>query len=304
MRSRLLVAICAAGIAILLATVGIVIVQFRGRLPLHLAGFSSQDDPALDIQPGSGKSFRDVLKNGAPCPYCPEMVIVPAGSFVMGSPADEVGRNGDEGPQRTVMLSKPIAVGKFEITFDEWQACVADGGCADNPAPPDEGWGKGRRPVVNVSWNDAHDYLGWLSRATGRSYRLLSEAEWEYAARAGTTTRYHFGNDEKRLSEFAWYASNCGLSTHRVGTKKPNNFGLHDMHGNVWEWVEDCYGSYLIAPTDGTPNKSEKCNSRVLRGGSWDYLAPYLRSAIRAYSPAGSRYNAFGLRVARSLPAS
>jgi formylglycine-generating enzyme required for sulfatase activity len=141
-------------------------------------------EAAEAAMPKPGETFRD-------CPDCPEMVVVPAGSFMMGSPASEANRQGDEGPQRTVKIGKPFAVGKFEVTFDEWDACVADGGCTQKPG--DEGWGRGRRPVIYVSWYDAQEYTGWLSRKTGKSYRLLTEAEWEYAARAGTSTPFSTG---------------------------------------------------------------------------------------------------------------
>ena len=228
------------------------------------------------------------------CSDCPEMVVVPAGKFVMGSEHDY----DNEKPAHEVTISRSFAVGKFEVTFAEWQACVTAGGCASNKSPSDEGWGGGRRPVINVSWNDAKEYVTWLSGKTRQPYRLLTEAEWEYAARAGTTTKYAFGDtitDEQGL----WGAS----QTADVGSFPPNPWGLHDMHGNVWEWVEDCYqNDYNDAPSDGTARPSADCALRVLRGGSWDDDHPqYLRSSFRYMYLPGYRFGNIGFRVARGL---
>src|SRR5207249_7461576 len=140
--------------------------------------------------------------------------------------------------QHTVVIPQPLAVGKFEVTFDEWDACVAHGGCTYRPI--DAGWGRGRQPVIRVSWDDAKVYSAWLAKQTGKPYRLLTEAEWEYAARAGNPGRYSFGDNETQLGEYAWFSNNSDSKTQPVGTKKPNAFGLYDMHGNVWQWVEDC----------------------------------------------------------------
>ena len=212
-----------------------------------------------------GRVFRD-------CPECPELVVVPSGSFMMGSPSSESGRDGDEGPVHRVTIGYPFAVGVYEVTFGEWDACVSGGGCGGH-RPDDEGWGRGRRSVINVSWDDAQGYVEWLSRKTGEEYRLLSESEWEYVARAGTSTRYWWGEGIGRNR--ANCGSDCGDSyryTAPVGSFSANPFGLHDVHGNVWEWVEDCRnGSYAGAPSDGTAWESGNCSRRVLRGGSWDY---------------------------------
>ena len=209
----------------------------------------------------------------------------------------------DEKPVHEVHLDKPMAVGKYEITFDEWDACVVDGGCQKNKRPGDEGWGRARRPVINVSWGDAKEYAGWLSRKTGAPYRLLSEAEWEYAARAGSAGKYAFGEtlDAKR-AKFSDGKQGVG-ETAEVGSFPANAWGLHDMHGNVWEWVEDCYlPNYVGAPTDGSPRSGSDCgNTRVLRGGSWDYGPEDLRSAIRYRLPPFYRVDEIGFRVAREL---
>jgi formylglycine-generating enzyme required for sulfatase activity len=194
-------------------------------------------------------------------------------------------------------LRAPLAVGKFEVTFAEWDACVAAGGCSHRPA--DAGWGRGNRPVINVSWDDAQAYVRWLSLRTGRTYRLLTEAEWEYAARAGTVTAYSFGATISQSQ--ANYGGNLGR-TQPVGSYAANRFGLHDMHGNVWEWVQDCYvasyppgsGDASVAVTTGD------CSHRVLRGGSWKYAPQNLRAAARSWLTAGDRYNFGGFRLART----
>ena len=245
-----------------------------------------------------GKTFRD-------CPECPEMVVVPAGSFTMGSPASEEGRyKKNEGPRHRVTISQPFAAGKYEVTFAEWDACVSVGGC-NGHRPRDRSWGRGSRPVIYVSWNDAKSYVAWLSRETGKRYRLLKEAEWEYAARAGTRTRYSWGDGIGRNR------ANCrscgsrwdGEQTAPVGSFSANLFGLHDMHGNVWEWVEDCWHkSYAGAPSDGSAwVTGGDCERRVLRGGSWGIGPRGLRSAFRGWVVAGDRGYTLGFRVARTL---
>lgn len=184
------------------------------------------------------------------CTDCPAMVVVPSGSFTMGSPDDPKSERNFAGPQREVTIAEPFAVGKYEVTFAEWDACVAALGC---PRLTDEEWGRGERPAINLTWDEAQRYTTWLTKLMGRPYRLLSETEWEYAARAGTTTLFSFGDDEAVLGEYASYNGNSDLKTHPVGEKKPNGFGLYDMHGNVWEWVQDCWhDSYDGAPTDGS----------------------------------------------------
>jgi formylglycine-generating enzyme required for sulfatase activity len=278
-----------------------------GILVLFLPqGAAAQKRAAPADASGAGRVFRD-------CPTCPEMVAVPAGEFMMGSPESERGRNKDEGPQRKVTISKPFAVGKFEVTFAQWDACVAESGCTHKPG--DESWGRGRRPVINVSWDDAKQFVAWLAKKTGKPYRLLTEAEWEYAARGvtrasdphppfstGATINYKQANYD---ANFKYGSGPQGLyrqKTLDAGSLPRNAFGLHDMHGNVWEWVEDCYkSSYAGAPTDGSAVTSGNCALRVLRGGSWNYYPQLLRSAYRYATAGGIRVENAGFRVARSL---
>ena len=235
-----------------------------------------------------GEVFRD-------CDACPEMVVIPAGTFMMGS--DEGGSY--ERPVHAVRIPYRFAVGKYEVTFMEWDACVSDGGCSHRP--DDMGWGRGARPVIDVSWEDAQEYAVWLSRETGEDYRLLSESEWEYAARSGTTTRYYFG-DEISPGE-ANYDYSEGRTV-PVGSYPANEYGLHDMHGNVWEWVEDCWhDDYRGAPEDGSA-WTACLNSwdRVQRGGSWDSGPWGLRSANRNTNNADIRVTfSDGFRIARTL---
>ena len=271
---------------------------------------------AVDVARMSGDSaIRDalgVLEAGdvfRDCDDCPEMVVVPAGSYMMGSPASEEARDGDEGPMHQVTIAQPFAVGKYEVTFAEWEACVAGGGC-NGYRPGDNVWGRGRRPVINVSWKDAQAYVRWLSDQTGEAYRLLSEAEWEYVARAGTTTPFHFG--ETISTEQANYDGDFTYGSGRkgedrgetvpVGRFPANAFGLYDVHGNVWEWTQDCWNkSYAGAPSNGGAWERGACSGRVLRGGSWVNAPRYLRSAYRFRGSAGDRYDNLGFRLARTL---
>ncbi len=168
----------------------------------------------------------------------PEMVRIPAGEFLMGSPEDENGRWGDEGPQHKVQV-ETFAIGKYEVTFDEYDLfCEA----TNREKPDDNGWGRGKRPVINISWYDAAEYAKWLSEQTGKKFRLPTEEEWEYACRAGTTGSRFCQDNE--LSEYAWYYMNSDGRTHPVGEKKPNPWGLYDMLGNVWEWTASEYSKY------------------------------------------------------------
>jgi formylglycine-generating enzyme required for sulfatase activity len=233
------------------------------------------------------------------CPHCPEMVVVPDGEFMMGSPKSEKGRHSDEEPWHLVRIGRPFAIARFEVTFEEWEACVAGGGCGGY-RPDDRGWGRGRRPVINVSWADAQAYVEWLSDVTGARYRLPSEAEWEYAARAGTAMAYWWG--ESSDTARANYAGRVG-KTVEVGGYAPNPWGLYDTAGNVWEWVEDCWHEgYSGAPPDNSP-WTGKCSSsrRVVRGGSWLGDPRDVRSAFRYGGEPGGRDLNLGFRVSRTL---
>lgn len=230
------------------------------------------------------------------------MVLVPAGEIVKGSPFGEISRFQDEGPQHRVRISRPLAVGRYEVTFAEWDACVAAGGCRHQPN--NRAWGRGRQPVINITWNDAHEYLAWLSKMTGVPYRLLSEAEWEYAARAGNQSAYPWG-ETPGTSQANFNGSGSQWSnkqTAPVGSFAPNRFGLHDMIGNVWEWVEDCWhDNYTSAPTDGSVWLGRSCGRRVARGGSWSSGQESARAAVRSWYYANKRFDDVGFRIARTL---
>ncbi|MDZ7792051.1 MAG: SUMF1/EgtB/PvdO family nonheme iron enzyme [Xanthomonadales bacterium] len=244
-----------------------------------------------------GETFSD-------CAECPDMVVIPGGYFSMGSPFNELGRNDNEGPQRDVEI-QTFALAQTEVTIDQWAACVASGGCSYRPNIDGA-----VSPVTNVSWEDAREYVDWLSEETGKDYRLPTEAEWEYSARAGTTTRFSTG-DCISTSEanfdglFAAEGCHAGRSLGDVVTVRsfpPNDFGIHDMHGNVMEWVADCWNdTYRGAPSDGSAWKSGDCSHRVLRGGSWGSGGKFLRSAARANYLRESRNIHTGFRPARTV---
>ena len=274
----------------------------KGKTAVDVAQMSGDSaiPRALGI-PQPGDVFRD-------CDACPEMVVVPAGSYLMGSPASEEGREDDEGPVHRVTIAQLLAVGKYEVTFAEWDACVAGGGCGGYR--PNAVWGRGTRPVINVSWKDAQAYVRWLSEQTGQGYRLLSEAEWEYVARAGTTTPFHTGatistEQANYDGNFIYGSGREGKYRERtvaVGSFLTNGFGLHDVLGNVWEWTQDCWNvGYGGAPADGRAWESGDCSQRVLRGGSWNYFPRDLRSANRGRNTSGYRYSDGGFRLARTL---
>jgi formylglycine-generating enzyme required for sulfatase activity len=264
--------------------------------------------PACPLSAAEERALRpkDSFKE---CAACAEMVVVPAGSFAMGSPTSEPGRSDDEGPQRTVTFKRQFAVGRFAVTFDEWDACVADGGC-NGYRPFDEGWGRGRRPVIHVNWNDAQTYLAWISLKTGKGYRLLSEAEREYVTRAGTTTPFWLGSsislDQANYIGTDTYSSSTGgfrRQTVPVDSFQPNQWGLYQVHGNVREWTEDCYNkTYTGAPNDGSAWTKGDCDRRALRNGSWTNKPALLRSAFRGTIANNSvRSDTIGFRVARTL---
>jgi formylglycine-generating enzyme required for sulfatase activity len=348
----------------------------RGSLP----GSSHNAAPSPQRVPRPGDVFRD-------CAECPEMVVIPSGVFLMGSPPNESGRTDDEGPQRRVSIVS-LAVGRFEVTFDEWDACVSQGACSGYK-PDDSNWGRGKRPVINVSWYDTQAYVEWLSRKTGHSYRLLTEAEWEYAARARTTTAYATGTEisehearfsgvtslkmqMQELSEFVERSSseidrararakravdelnrinptnqpsaeratvleqvapglfrapsgppfnltptarsphdaaaiggastNPWMGTTMTGSFQPNGFGLHDMHGNVWEWVQDCYRTnYNGSPSNGAAVTDRPNCTSIQRGGAWVTEPKDVRVANRFRREPQDRSNISGFRLARRL---
>ena len=305
--------------------------------PATAAGAFHDETPAAGAPtaassvPGVGKSFRD-------CAECPEMVVIPAGSFTMGSPASEEGRFDDESPQHKVTIGRPFAVGKFEVTRGEFAAFVAEAGyhTADScwvwvdagGGRWQETAGKGWRdvgyaqtdwdPVACVSWKDAQAYVTWLGRKTGKPYRLLTEAEWEYVARAGTGRSRYWGDSlaaacdyanvadqaaKRRYADWAIHECNDGaIYTSPVGRYRPNAYGLHDMIGNVWEWVADCWhDTYAGGPSDGQVWSGGDCSKRVLRGGSWFVRPRFARAALRFRYNLGDRYGDNGFRVARPL---
>lgn len=277
-----------------------------------------------------GKSFRDCKLN------CPEVVVIPPGKFTIGSPITEAGRGSDENPQQVVTIAYALAVGKYPVTRGEFRAFIEDTGRMSGACEHWDGksfrleggtyWNNtfhqnDRHPVVCVNWDDSQAYVQWLSRKTGKRYRLLSEAEWEYAARAGTATAWYWGDSE---ADQCAYANGADLSakahgvtaagfvncddkypqTSPVGSFRANQFGLYDMAGNVGEWVEDCYhDTYSDAPTDG--GAVESCmpkfhNARVMRGGGWISIPIWVRSASRDVEIPSLRSDSFGFRVART----
>ena len=230
------------------------------------------------------------------CADCPELVVVPTGDFVMGS-----GDTPYEKPERTISIARPFAIGRREITFTEWDQCADSGACKHRP--DDRGWGRGDRPVINVSWDDAKLYVAWLSQKSGQKYRLPSEAEWEYAARAGTKTPFFWGRDAGAARA---QCDNCGSPTAKqtatVGSFRPNGFGLYDTAGNAAEWVEDCWNdTYKNAPKDASAWASGDCRLRVLRGGNFNSKSNEIRSSARFRYDVDVRYYANGFRVVREL---
>jgi len=203
-------------------------------------------------------------------------------------------------PQRKVTIPQAFAVGKYPVTFAEWDAAVAAGGLRYRPQ--DERWGRQRRPIINVSYDDAQSYVRWLSEETGYTYRLLSEAEWEYACRAANETAAALVCSGRDVGDYAWCFENARKRTHPVGEKKPNAFGLHDMLGNVWEWCADCWNeSYNGAPLHGLAWNTGDCSRHVVRGGSWNVKQKNLRPASRNWYPSQYRDDSIGFRVSRTL---
>ena len=245
--------------------------------------------PDKPVLPGSSNFTLKMLNSSSfrDCDDCPEMVVIPPGSFRMGDLNG--GGDDDEKPVHTVNINYSFAVGKYEVIQGQWWGYNPSEFEGDN------------NPVEMVSWDGAQRHVQWLSSKTGHTYRLLSEAEWEYVARAGTTTRWNCGDSQNCLNDVAWYESNSARQTHPVGQKSANAFGVHDMHGNVWEWVEDCYEkNYNNAPANGAARKGSDFCHRIVRGGSWISTPGYPRSANRVHY-SSNRLNTLGFRVARDL---
>jgi len=256
-------------------------------VPFHRA------PPSAEVLPL--RVFRD-------CPDCPELVEIPSGAFERGSPSSEPGHRGSEGPVTRVTIRAKFAIGRYPVTFGEWDQCVRDGACKH--VPNDRGWGRGTGPVFYVSWNDTGEFLAWLNARSGKTYRLPSESEWEYAARAGTRTPYPWGNDVgHKMANCSGCSDDASDRATPVGSFPPNRFNLFDMHGNVWQWVADCWNaSYAGAPGDGSPWLSGECGNAVIRGGAWGLSPEDIRSARRDGDNKNLRSGRRGFRIARDLP--
>jgi formylglycine-generating enzyme required for sulfatase activity len=280
-------------------------------------------------QPSSVAAVRDPGQTFRECRNCPEMIVLPAGSFLMGSPADEPLRRDNE-QQMEVTFARPFAMSRTPVTWDQWEACVRDRWCDGiavetalttlpdgEPNPNFTDTGRGTRPVVGVSWYDAQNFVGWLNAKAGQDdvYHLPSEAEWEYGARAGTTTAFpwgpeldydygNFGRDEEGLGGKAEGRDVWVDETSPVGSFPANAFGLFDMHGNIFEWVEDCYeADRAHTPTDGSANTHGNCANRIFRSGTF-LSNPYMQRSARRGAPYPSTRrgrNYLGFRVARIL---
>ena len=246
-----------------------------------------------------GKIFKD-------CKSCPEMITVPRGMYIMG-----LGGKKHHGPPTRVIIDKAFAIGRYEVTFTEWFACVSEQGCQHQP--DDHKWGANRRPVINITWTQAKNFIRWLRLKTGHKYRLPSEAEWEYSARAGTTTQFWWGDDpgnnmancrdcESKICCSAKKHSCCSKSTRPVGSFPANQFGLYDTAGNVFEWTEDCWNkSHLNRPKTSNSRTRGDCSHRVIRGGSFYYFSRVARSHYRAKNPPDVKSYWLGFRVVREL---
>ncbi len=290
------------------------LVRIVDALRLQLGGREPQPAPAVTVAPvpaaaapppSPGQTFRDPLRSGGEGPL---MVVIPAGRFLMGSPVTEPERSDDETPQHEVRIALPFAMGVYAVTFDDYDRHAQATG---KGKPDDRGWGRGKRPVIHVSWDDACEYCQWLCEQTGNAYRLPSEAEWEYACRAGTTTPFHTG--ERISPEQANFNGNSTYNgsargeyrqkTLPVGSFAANDFGLYDTHGNVWEWCQDTWHeNYEGAPTDGSAWEGGGSSSRVLRGGSWLARPRLCRAAYRYVLAPDDRGGFIGFRVCRVAP--
>ena len=266
------------------------ILIFFGRMSCNV-----QAETLLDSQKKQRLVAGDIFRD---CPDCPEMIVAPAGLFTMGSN----GKRKAERPAHSVKVLAPFAVGRYEITFDQWNACLKDGVC--NHKPDDHNWGESNRPVINVTWYQVQTYLLWLSRKTGHFYRLPSEAEWEYVNRSGTTTDFWWGNKPGinnancKDCKSPWSAK----SSAPVGSFRPNPFGLFDTVGNVFEWVSDCWNpNHEGAQNSTAPRTTGNCDFRVIRGGSFYYFNTVSRASYRAKNPPEVKSYWLGFRVIREL---
>ena len=289
-----------------------------GEAALRTEGLVSGTTPCMGEVPGAvptrskggqpraipGCTFREPFRRlpGAG----PEMVVIPAGRFRMGCVSNDGDCQDWEKPVREVTISAPFALSVHEVTFEQHDRFTDPprGFHIAHRKAADEGWGRGTRPVINVSWYEAREYTRWLSRKTGAEYRLPTEAEWEYAARAGTSTKYTWGDEVgvNRANCDSFFCADQWAYTAPVGSFAPNGFGLHDVHGNVWEWVQDCWnGNHAGAPKDGSARLRGDCVLGVLRGGSWDDIPTVVRAARRSMATAFTRDNTIGFRVVRTL---
>jgi formylglycine-generating enzyme required for sulfatase activity len=260
-------------------------VQFGIQQPI--AGESDGVLPIVTVSPSENTITLDLGKN-----VTMKLVLVPAGKFVMGSPDGEQDRQPNEGPQRDVIISRPFYMGIYEVTQDQYEAVMGI-----NPSQSKDA----AKPVENVSWEDAMDFCKRLSQKTGKTVNLPTEAQWEYACRSGSKTRFSFGDDDKQLIYYAWYESNSGKTTHPVGLKKPNAFGLYDMHGNVCEWCSDWYAGSYVNAQEKDPTRPNSGEYRVQRGGGFCFIARFCRAAIRCISTPDGRYVGVGFRCVLDL---
>jgi formylglycine-generating enzyme required for sulfatase activity len=313
---RLFAAFSAAALAVSFAAAATAKVREPRRpepeqsTPAQPASYPQQIIPVKGVQPLTPEREQALKPKDSfkECDVCPEMVVVPKGSFIMGTPASEPDRFKGEDPMHRVTIAKPFAVGRFAISFDEWDACLADRGCGGNKGD-DKGFGRGRMPAQGIDFKAAKSYLAWLSRKVGRTYRLPSESEREYFTRAGTTTPFWFGNtvtaqDANYKASIPYDDGPHGPDSKGpavVDSYPPNPFGLYQVHGNVFEWTEDCFNKRYNedTPSDGAPWLEGDCHRRMLRGGTWDWSANMLRSGYRenAIMDAGG----YSFRVVRTL---
>lgn len=271
----------------------------------HPTAMRAPQRPAFSV-------YQGPLPDPARPEGAPEMVVIPPGTFLMGSPANQKRRDRNEGPQVPIHIDYAFEIGRYEVTFDEWNLCVQDGGC-NGYMPSDNGWGRGRRPVTNISYNDAQSYIRWLNAKTGLQYRLPSEAEWEYVARAGRplpfSTPTGRGISAREANFNGKFPYGPGTTpgeyirqTLPVGSFPANSFGVHDIHGNVYEFVSDCYvAGHFGNPGDGSPRRDGNCEARIIRGGSWVTHGYQMRAAKRLRYTMEHRYDDFGFRLARTL---